>query len=112
MKTTSNPLLEEIWAIKDQLSAEAGGDIHVFFEQFRAWSAANPHPGLVVNDVSELRALLAKREEQEPLFVQEMPPKYGGHLSYHPCEDSRAMIIKILRIFVRLSTPCGGQCNA
>lgn len=78
MKTTSNPLLEEIWAIKDQLSKNAGGDIHVFFEQLRAWSAANPHTGLVVKDPSELRALLAKREEEESLLVREMPPKYGS----------------------------------
>lgn len=36
----SNPILEEVWRIKDQLAAEAGYDMDRFFEQLRAWSAA------------------------------------------------------------------------
>ena len=33
----TNPLLEEIWAVKDRLNAESGGDIHVFCQQLRDW---------------------------------------------------------------------------
>ncbi|CAN5293377.1 hypothetical protein BH09SUM1_BH09SUM1_08880 [soil metagenome] len=40
----SNEILEEIWAIKDQLWDEAGGDIHVFGQNLRAWSKANMPP--------------------------------------------------------------------
>ncbi len=41
----SNPILEEVWRINDQLAAEAGYDKDRFCEQLRAWSAAHPHPG-------------------------------------------------------------------
>lgn len=33
----SNPILEEVWRIKDQLAAEAGYDMDRLFEQLRAW---------------------------------------------------------------------------
>lgn len=60
----SNPLLEEIWAVKDHLNAESGGDIHVFCQQVRDWSAKNLPPNMVVCDPSELRTLLAKQDAQ------------------------------------------------
>ncbi len=43
----TNPLLEELWAIKDRLDAEAGGDIHVFCEQLRAWESSHLPKGRV-----------------------------------------------------------------
>ena len=78
MKTHRNPLLEEIWEIKDRLAAEAGGDIHVFCDQLRAWSAAHPHPGPVAKNPADLRALLAKKEAEESLVLREDPPEYGS----------------------------------
>lgn len=77
MKTNRNPLLEEIWAIKDQLAAEAGGDIHVFCEQLHAWSAVHLPKGKVLHDPKEIRALLAKEEEAESPVLREEPPEYG-----------------------------------
>jgi hypothetical protein len=73
----TNPLLEEIWAIKDRLDAEAGGDIHVFCEQLRAWSAAHPHTGPVVKNAEDLRRYREEREK-EALLLREKPPGYGG----------------------------------
>ncbi len=60
----SNPILEEVWRIKDQLAAEAGYDMDRFFEQLRAWSAAHPHPGRVIRNAEELRQLVAEEERQ------------------------------------------------
>ena len=44
----TNPLLEEIWAVKDRLAAEAGNDIHVFCEQLRAWESSHLPKGRVL----------------------------------------------------------------
>jgi hypothetical protein len=43
----------------------------------RAWSAAHPHAGPVVNNAEDLRRY---REEQEKaaLLLREKPPGYGG----------------------------------
>jgi hypothetical protein len=60
----SNPILEEVWRIKDQLAAEAGYDMDRFYEQLRTWSAAHPHPGPVVRNAEELRQLVAEEERQ------------------------------------------------
>jgi hypothetical protein len=77
MKT--NPILEEVWRIKDQLAAESGYDVNRFFEQLRAWSAAHPHPGRVVHSAEELRQLVAERERQRAgesaLALNEKPPR-------------------------------------
>jgi hypothetical protein len=74
----TNPLLEEIWAIKDRLSAEAGGDIHVFCQQLRDWSAKNLPRQMVVIAPSELRALMAEKEKEEGLVLREDPLPYGS----------------------------------
>lgn len=73
----TNPLLEEIWAIKHRLDAESGGDIHVFCQQLRDWSAKNLSERTVICDPAELRALLAKQEAEESLVLREEPPEYG-----------------------------------
>jgi hypothetical protein len=61
----------------DRLDAEAGGDIHVFCEQLRAWSAAHPHTGPVVKNAEDLRRYREEREK-EALLLREKPPGYGG----------------------------------
>ena len=59
-----NPILEEVWRIKDQLAAEAGYDVDRFFENLRKWEAEHPHPGPVVRNAEELRQLIAQKERQ------------------------------------------------
>ncbi len=61
----ANPILEEVWRIKDQLAAEAGYDMDQFVAQLQAWSAAHPHHGPIVHNAEELRALAA---DSEPVF--------------------------------------------
>jgi len=77
MKT--NPILEEVWRIKDQLAAEAGYDMDRFVEQLRAWSAAHPPSGPVARNAEELRQLMAEEERQrkaEPAMVlNDKPPR-------------------------------------
>jgi hypothetical protein len=79
MKT--NPILEEVWRIKDQLAAESGYDVNRFFEQLRAWSAAHPHSGRVVHSAEELRQLVAQNERQRaavsPMKLNDQPPGGG-----------------------------------
>jgi hypothetical protein len=75
MKT--NPILEEVWQIKDQLAAEAGYDMDRFVEQLRAWSATHPPSGPVVRNAEELRRLMAaeerERAEKSTLALNEKP---------------------------------------
>jgi hypothetical protein len=75
-----NPILEEVWRIKDDLAREAGYDIHRFCENIRKWAEAYPHTGKVVQSAQELRALAAeeerKRAETSNLILKEQhPPK-------------------------------------
>ena len=58
----ANPILEELWKIKDDLAREAGYDTHRFFENLRKWEAEHPHPGPVVRNAEELRQLVAEKE--------------------------------------------------
>ena len=60
----SNPILEEAWRIKDEMSREAGDDIHQLCENTRKWAAEHPHPGRVVNSAEELGQLATEAERQ------------------------------------------------
>ncbi len=70
----ANPILEEVWRIKDQLAAEAGYDVDRFFAQLGAWSEAHPHTGPVVRNAKELRRLAAK---ESALALKDKPPPKG-----------------------------------
>ena len=59
-----NPILEEVWRVKDQLAAEAGYDVHRFFENLRKWEAEHPHPGPVIHNAEELRHLISQKERE------------------------------------------------
>ena len=74
---TTDPILEELWRIKDDLAREAGYDVHRLCENVRSWAAAHPHAGPVVKNPAELRALLAKKEAEESLVLREEPPAFG-----------------------------------
>ncbi len=75
----SNPILEEVWRIKDQLAAEAGYDMDRFCDNLRKWAADHPHDGPVVHNAEELRQLVAAKERQRAgqaaLTLNEEPPK-------------------------------------
>lgn len=60
----ANPILEEVWRIKDQLAAEAGYDVDRFFENLRKWEAEHPHTGPVVRNAEELRQLVAEKKRE------------------------------------------------
>lgn len=61
----SNPILEEVWRIKDRLAAEAGYDMDRFCDNLEKWMAEHPHNGPVVGNAEELRQLIAEKERQQ-----------------------------------------------
>lgn len=75
----TDPILQEVWDIKDRLAAEAGYDVDRFVDQLREWTAKHPPTGPVVRNAGELRRLLAEQErqraEQSALTLNEEPPK-------------------------------------
>ena len=75
----SNPILEEVWRIKDELAREANYDVHQLCENTRRWMAEHPHNGPVVHNAEELRQLIAEKERQRAaqtaLVLKEEPPK-------------------------------------
>ena len=60
----ANPILEELWKVKDDLAREAGYDTHRFFENLRRWATEHPRPSPVVRNAEELRQLVAEKERQ------------------------------------------------
>ena len=42
MKPKMNPILEDLWRVKDDLAREAGHDIQRICENTRRWAAAHP----------------------------------------------------------------------
>lgn len=75
----ADPILQEVWDIKDRLAAEAGYDVDRFFDQLKEWTAKHPPTGPVVRNAGELRQLLAEQErqrtEQSALTLNEESPK-------------------------------------
>ena len=73
-----DPILEEVWRIKDDLAREAGYDIHQMCENLRRWEAEHPHPGRVIHTAEELRQLAAEEERNAAagagLALKEEPP--------------------------------------
>ena len=78
MDTLTNPILEELWRIKDELAREAGDDVRRLCDNTRLWAAGHPQRGSQVKDATELRAYLASKEEAELCVVREDPPNYGN----------------------------------
>lgn len=75
----SNPILDEVWRIKDELAREANYDIHQLCENTRRWAAEHPHDGPVVHSAEELQQLIARKEHQRTeasaLAIKEEPSK-------------------------------------
>jgi hypothetical protein len=61
-----NPMLEEMWRIKDELAREAGDDVHRLCANTRRWAAAHPHSGPIVTSAQELRRLAAEYGLRQP----------------------------------------------
>src|ERR1041384_7083355 len=53
----ADPIIAEVWQIKDDLAREAGYDIHQLCENTRKWMAEHPHPGPIVHNAEELLKL-------------------------------------------------------
>ncbi len=75
----SNPILEEVWRIKDELDRQAGHDLHRLCENTRKWAESHPRGGPVVHTGEELRALLEQEERKAaqsrtPTLREEPPP--------------------------------------
>ena len=64
MRMKTNPILEELWQIKDDLAREVGYDTRRFLENLRKWEAEHSHPGPVVCNADDLRQLVAETERQ------------------------------------------------
>ena len=59
-----NPILEEVWKIKDDLAQEAGHDMRRLCENLRKWAAEHPPTGPVVHNAEELRQLVEAGERK------------------------------------------------
>ena len=64
MKT--EPMLQDLEAVKERLAREANGDTRLFLEQLDAWLEQHPHAGPVMHSPAELQARLRTREATEP----------------------------------------------
>ncbi len=77
----ADPILQEVWDIKDRLAAEAGYDVDRFFDQLKEWTAKHPPTGPVVRNAEELRQLIAEQERQraaqKAMALNEEPSKSG-----------------------------------
>lgn len=73
----ADPILQEVWDIKDRLAAEAGYDMERFVRQLREWTATHPPAGPIVRNAAELRHLLEARERELAgnLALRDEPPK-------------------------------------
>jgi hypothetical protein len=75
----ADPILQEVWDIKDRLAAEAGYDVDRFFDQLKEWTAKHPPTGPVVRNAEELRQLIAAKERQRAgqptVALNDEPPK-------------------------------------
>ena len=71
-----NPILEELWRVKDDLAREAGFDIDRIFAELRA--AEERQPGPLIRSAEELRRYVAdqehRRDSASALTLKEEPP--------------------------------------
>jgi len=74
MKT--NPLLEELWRVKDDLAREAGYDLNRIFAELRVAEAQQP--GTLIRSTEDLRRYVSEQERQHAaapaLALNETPP--------------------------------------
>ena len=78
MKT--NPILEEIWRIKDELSREMAADPDAYFAKLDEITKAEEKAGRkVIRSAEELRQLVAQKErqraEESAMALNDKPPR-------------------------------------
>jgi len=70
-----NPILEELWRVKDDLAREAGYDVDRIFAELRA--AEGRQPGPLIRSAEELRRYVAEQERHQSaaaVALNEEPP--------------------------------------
>ena len=67
-----DPILEEVWRVKDEMAREAGYDVRRLCENTRKWAAEHPHSGPVIQTAEELRQYV---EEQERNLAADSNPQ-------------------------------------
>ena len=73
----SNSILKEMWRVKNELSAQADGDIDRLCEQTRDWASKHKHSGPVAHKLSDLTKLFEQTPQSSSLSVGEKTSKYG-----------------------------------
>lgn len=76
----SNPILEELWKIKDDLSREMAADPAAYFAKLDAITKAEEKSGRkVIRSAEELRQLVAEKERQRAgesaIALNDKPPR-------------------------------------
>jgi hypothetical protein len=71
-----DPILEELWRVKDDLAREAGYDIDRIFAKLRA--AESQHPGPLIRSAEDLRRYATEQQPQRDVAsvpaLNEQPP--------------------------------------
>ena len=74
-----DPIMEELWAVKDKLAREAGYDADRFVENLRRWETTHPHSGRVLRTPEELHQFVAEEERKHAVIsnvaLNEDPPR-------------------------------------
>ena len=52
---TADPILEEVWRVKEELAREAGYDVRRLCDNTRRWAAQHPPSGPVIQSAEELQ---------------------------------------------------------
>ncbi len=78
MKT--NPILEEVWRIKDELSREMAADPDAYFAKLDEIAAVEEKAGRkIIRSAEELRQLVAETErqraEESEMALNDKPPR-------------------------------------
>jgi hypothetical protein len=74
----TNSILEEVWADKNRLVDESGGNIHVFGQQARDWALKGLPFGIDVRSPSEFCAVFADKDRRAELVLREGLETFGG----------------------------------
>lgn len=74
----TNSILEEVWAVKDRLGEESGGNIHVFCQQARDWALKGLPCGIDVRSPSEFRGHFDDKDLRVKLVLREELETHGG----------------------------------
>lgn len=73
-----DPILSELWKVKDDLAAEAGYDTEIFFQRLRDWETDSLSAHRLIRTADELCQIRAEQESERkgafPLTLKDEPP--------------------------------------